>query len=322
MSHSIPNFVTIGEAMTMFVADTPGDLSQVMSFSRSLAGAEVNVAIGMARLGFDSTYITKVGKDSFGDFIKQSVLKENIQTNQILESTTNATGFMLKSNVTDGSDPKVEYYRGNSAASTLNADDIDGRLFQQQPHLHLTGVSVAVSESLRNAAKQALKLAKEQACRVSFDTNLRPALWPDQATMIREINDFAFASDIVLPGIEEGKILTGSDQPEAIADFYLQSGSQAVVVKLGSKGAYFKTGSGESGTVAGFPVNKVVDTVGAGDSFAVGVISALLDGLDMTQAARRGNLLGSLTVQVRGDSEGLPTRNQLNRLEKVDCYEA
>ncbi len=313
-----PSFVTIGEAMTMFVANTPGELSQVTSFSRSLAGAEVNVAIGMARLGFHSTYVTKVGNDSFGDFIKQSVQHEKIQTNYILESTTNATGFMLKSNVTDGSDPKVEYYRRNSAASTLNVDDIDSKLFLQQPHLHLTGVSVAVSASLRHAAKQALKLAKEQGCRVSFDTNLRPALWPDQATMIKEINDFAFASDIVLPGIEEGKILAGSDQPEEIADFYLRHGSQAVVVKLGSKGAYFKTQSGESGTVEGFPVAKVIDTVGAGDSFAVGVISALLEGKDVAHAARRGNLLGSLTVQVRGDSEGLPTRDVLTSLEKAE----
>lgn len=315
---NIPSFVTIGEAMAMFVADTPGELSQVISFSRSLAGAEVNVAIGMARMGFHSTYITKVGNDSFGEFIKESIQHEKIQTNHILESTTNATGFMLKSNVTDGSDPKVEYYRRNSAASTLSTEDIDSSLFHQQPHLHLTGVSVAVSESLRDAAKQALNLAKEQGCRVSFDTNLRPALWPDQATMIKEINNFAFASDIVLPGIEEGKILAGSDQPEEIADFYLHHGSQAVVVKLGSKGAYYKTRTGESGTVAGFPVDKVVDTVGAGDSFAVGVISALLDGQTMAQAARRGNLLGSLTVQVRGDSEGLPTRDVLSELEKAD----
>ncbi|MBU2317994.1 MAG: sugar kinase, partial [Gammaproteobacteria bacterium] len=147
--------------------------------------------------------------------------------------------------------------------------------------------------------------------------NLRPSLWPNQATMVATINEFAFASDIVLPGIEEGKILANSDQPEVIADFYLQRGVKTVIVKLGSKGAYFKTRNGESGTVAGFPVAKVVDTVGAGDSFAVGVISALLDGKTIEQAARRGNLLGSLTVQVRGDSEGLPTRAHLNDLEKA-----
>lgn len=311
------SFVTLGEAMAMFVANTPGQLTDIEEFHRSLAGAEVNVAIGMARLGFESSYISKVGKDSFGEFIRQAINKENICNDWISESAQHATGFMLKSNVTDGSDPKVEYFRRNSAASTLRAEDIDASLFKTNTHLHLTGVGAAVSDPMRNAMKRSLELAKQQGCRISFDTNLRPSMWPDQATMVEKINEFAFASDLVLPGIEEGYILAGSDQPEAIADFYLQHGVKAVIVKLGSDGAYFKTSSGESGTVAGFPVTKVVDTVGAGDSFAVGVISALLDGKTMKQAARRGNLLGSLTVQVRGDSEALPTRTQLNGLEEA-----
>ncbi len=310
-------FVTLGEAMAMFVANTPGQLADIEEFYRSLAGAEVNVAIGMARLGFEASYISKVGKDSFGGFIRKAISKENICNDWISESASHPTGFMLKSNVTDGSDPKVEYFRRNSAASTLSAADIDASLFKTGAHLHLTGIAAAVSVPMRDAAKHALELAKKQGCSVSFDTNLRPSLWSNQATMVATINEFAFASDIVLPGIEEGKILTGSDQPEKIADFYLQQGvksghrqSSAVTARI------FKTSSGESGTIAGFPVTKVVDTVGAGDSFAVGVISALLDGKTMKQAARRGNLLGSLTVQVRGDSEALPTRAHLNSLEK------
>jgi sugar/nucleoside kinase (ribokinase family) len=319
MQNNYPlSFITLGEAMAMFVAKTPGQLADIEEFNRSLAGAEVNVAIGMARLGFDASYISKVGKDSFGQFIRQAISKENIRTDWISASTSHPTGFMLKSNVTDGSDPKVEYFRKNSAASTLSATDIDEKLFKTGAHLHLTGVAAAVSVPMRDAAKHALQIAKEQGCSVSFDTNLRPTLWPDQATMVATINEFAFASDIVLPGIEEGKILAGSDQPEIIADFYLQHGVNTVIVKLGSKGAYFKTSKGKSGTVAGFPVEKVVDTVGAGDSFAVGVISALLDGKTLEQAARRGNLLGSLTVQVRGDSEGLPTRAHLQALESND----
>lgn len=311
------SFVTLGEAMAMFIANTPGQLADIEGFHRSLAGAEVNVAIGMSRLGFESSYISKIGKDSFGAFIRHAIQKENIRTDWISESVHHATGFMLKSNVTDGSDPKVEYFRRNSAASTLNAEDIDASLLKANTHLHLTGVGAAVSDEMRSAMKRSLELAKQQGCRISFDTNLRPSMWPDQATMVAKINEFAFASDLVLPGIEEGKILAGSDQPEAIADFYLQHGVKAVIVKLGSDGAYFKTINGEFGTVTGFPVEKVVDTVGAGDSFAVGVISALLDGKTMEQAARRGNLLGSLTVQVRGDSEALPTRTQLNDLEEV-----
>ncbi|GAB3479897.1 sugar kinase [Marinomonas epiphytica] len=308
-------FVTLGEAMAMFVAEHPGKLSEVDKFGRSLAGAEVNVAIGMSRLGFEANYISKVGQDSLGEFVRQAIGQENIGTERISETDQHATGFMLKSNVTDGSDPLVDYFRRNSAASTLDVKDIDPSLFTPNTHVHLTGVAAAISDSVRSAIKQAIKLAKENGCSLSFDTNLRPSLWPNKGTMISTINEFAFASDIVLPGIEEGLILMGSEEPEAIADFYLSNGAKAVIVKLGSEGAYYKTAQGESGVVAGFPVEQVVDTVGAGDSFAVGVISALLDGKTMEQAAKRGNLLGSMTVQVRGDSEALPSREALTALE-------
>ena len=98
---------------------------------------------------------------------------------------------------------------------------------------------------------------------------------------------------------------------EAIADFYLSHGVRAVIIKTGSDGAWYKTADGEQGAVAAIKVDNVVDTVGAGDGFAVGVISALLEGKPLPQAVKRGNKIGSLAIQVQGDSEGLPTREAL-----------
>ncbi|SVM42901.1 2-ketogluconate kinase [Klebsiella pneumoniae] len=106
-------------------------------------------------------------------------------------------------------------------------------------------------------------------------------------------------------------ILTGLQTPEAIADFYLGQGVRAVIIKTGSDGAWYKTADGEQGAVAAIKVDNVVDTVGAGDGFAVGVISALLEGKPLRQAVKRGNKIGSLAIQVQGDSEGLPTREAL-----------
>lgn len=111
--------------------------------------------------------------------------------------------------------------------------------------------------------------------------------------------------------MKEGVILTGQQTPEGIADFYLSRGVKAVVIKTGCDGARFKSASGEQGTVDAIKVDNVVDTVGAGDGFAVGVISALLEGKTLLQAVNRGNKIGSLAIQVGGDSEGLPTRDAL-----------
>jgi len=129
--------------------------------------------------------------------------------------------------------------------------------------------------------------------------------------MINQLNHLAFQADWVLPGIKEGMILTREPSPEGIADFYLNQGVKAVVLKTGAEGAWFKTAEGEKGTVAAMKVENVVDTVGAGDGFAVGVISALLEGKTLPQAVARGNKIGSLAIQVQGDSEGLPTREAL-----------
>ncbi|CAH2918849.1 MAG: 2-ketogluconate kinase (EC [uncultured Paraburkholderia sp.] len=125
---------------------------------------------------------------------------------------------------------------------------------------------------------------------ISFDPNLRPALWPSRAAMVEGLNALA---DWVLPGIGEGEILTGYTQPEDIASFYLERGARGVIVKLGAAGAYFRTADGAAAMIAGQPVAKVVDTVGAGDGFAVGVISALLEGKPLREAVARGNRIGA-----------------------------
>ena len=152
---------------------------------------------------------------------------------------------------------------------------------------------------------------KAQGKTISFDPNLRPVLWKSEAEMVEKLNRLAFQADWVLPGLKEGVILTGQQSPEGIADFYLQRGVKAVVIKTGPDGAWYKTASGEQGAVAPVKVDNVVDTVGAGDGFAVGVISALLEGKTLQQAVQRGNKIGSLAIQVPGDSEGLPTREGL-----------
>jgi 2-dehydro-3-deoxygluconokinase len=117
-------------------------------------------------------------------------------------------------------------------------------------------------------------------------------------------------ADWLLPGVDEGRFLTGEATPEGIAAFYRAAGVPLVVVKLGPAGAYFDGEAGR-GYVEGFPVAAVLDTVGAGDGFAVGVISGLLEGLPLAQAVRRGAWIGARAVQVIGDTEGLPTRAEL-----------
>ena len=304
--------ITIGEAMAMFVATHTGDLSEVDHFMKRVAGAELNVATGLARLGLKVSWVSRVGNDSFGQFVLDTLKKEGIETAGVTIDDRYPTGFQLKSKVTDGTDPIVEYFRKGSAASHLSIEDFNPIGFTAARHLHLSGVAAALSASSYALLDHAAGAMKAAGKTISFDPNLRPVLWKSEAEMVEKLNHLAFQADWVLPGLKEGLILTGENTPEGIADFYLNRGVKAVILKTGADGAWYKTADGEQGAVAAVKVENVVDTVGAGDGFAVGVVSALLEGKTLHQAVTRGNVIGSLAIQVQGDSEGLPTRAQLD----------
>jgi 2-dehydro-3-deoxygluconokinase len=301
--------ITFGEAMAMFIADRPGALHEVDQFTRELAGAETNVAIGLARLGLRAGWVSKVGHDAFGKFIIERLKNENVDIRHVLIDPHHPTGFQLKSKVTEG-DPEVQYFRKGSAASHLSIEDFNEEYFLSAKHLHMTGIPLALSEQARAFATHALFFMKHNGIRVSFDPNLRPSLWASQQEMIDEINKAAIQADCVLPGIGEGEILTGYKDPRDIASFYLDKGVGLVIIKLGEAGAFYKTPF-EEGTVPGFKVQKVIDTVGAGDGFAVGVISGLVQGESIRDAVLRGNAIGALAVQAPGDNDGYPTNVQL-----------
>ncbi|NML15606.1 sugar kinase [Azohydromonas caseinilytica] len=303
--------VTLGEAMLMLVADEPGPLEQVQHFHKRTAGAETNVAIGLARLGLRVGWQSRLGADSMGRYLLDQMRREGIDCSHVEVAAGERSGFQFKGRVDDGSDPPVEYHRAGSAASRLGLRHLDEAWLRGARQLHVTGVFPALSPSTLEATRRAIQVMREAGRRLSFDPNLRPTLWASQALMRDTLNALAVQCELVLPGIEEGFTLTGTRDPQGIARFYRSQGVRTVVVKLGPEGAYYDDEREGCGQAPAFPVSKVVDTVGAGDGFAVGVISALLEGRSVAEAARRGAWIGARAVQVTGDTEGLPTRAQL-----------
>ncbi|OCW23884.1 sugar kinase [Pseudomonas aylmerensis] len=303
------DILSFGETMAMFVAEQTGELAQVAQFHKRIAGADSNVAIGLSRLGFNVAWLSRVGNDSLGRFVVDTLKNEGLDCRHVAVDPLHPTGFQLKSREEAGADPQVEYFRKGSAASRLSIAAISPALLQAR-HLHATGIPPALSDATHELSVELMTQMRKAGRSVSFDPNLRPSLWASQAQMISAINALAALADWVLPGLGEGRLLTGYDDPADIAAFYLDQGAEAVAIKLGPDGAYFRTQM-DKGFVAAVPVEKVVDTVGAGDGFAVGMISALLENLSFPEAVQRGNWIGSRAVQSRGDMEGLPKREEL-----------
>ena len=199
-------------------------------------------------------------------------------------------------------------------ASQITTHDIDALDLYGCERLHVTGIFPAVSASALAATKRLISRAKALELPVSFDPNLRPQLWESEKKMVATLNSLAEGVETVLPGLGEGEILTGRNTPEGVAEFYHDLGVKNVVVKLGKEGAYFSEKGGQSGFSPAFPVRKKVDTVGAGDGFAAGVISALAEGETLEEATFRGNVIGAVQITHRSDNEGLPTREELSKI--------
>ena len=177
----------------------------------------------------------------------------------------------------------------------------------------MSGIFPSISDTAEETFRALFKRLNENNILTTYDPNLRDT-WKSHEYMVKTENELAGYADIVMPGVEEGKILMGSDDPEEIADFYLKgSRTNTVIVKIGSKGAFVKTSKGEKYVVKGFRVDQdnIIDTVGAGDGFALGVITALLEGKNMKKAVMRGNAVGALQIQTPGDNDGYPTPEEL-----------
>ncbi|MCR5537345.1 MAG: sugar kinase [Succinivibrio sp.] len=301
--------VLAGEPMGLLIAQSEGSLDSVTGYSLAVAGAEFNVATGSARLGHKTAYLTKLGDDPFGKLITRTLRNNKIEDNLVIFTKERRTGFMMKNKVSKG-DPEIFYFRAGSAASTLSEEDVDKVDFSQFSHIHLTGILPALTDSTRAAVKLMLKKAREANLYVSFDPNLRPQLWPSQDVMVSYLNDLASKADMVLPGDGEGKILCGTTDPHEINKFYRNLGAKTVITKCGPKGALVSDGA-EEFMVPGFVIDKVVDTVGAGDGFACGVLTGLMEQLPLEKCVERACAIGAIQCTFAGDNEGLPTPEQL-----------
>ncbi|MCY0869764.1 MAG: sugar kinase, partial [Firmicutes bacterium] len=247
---------------------------------------------------------SRLGEDAFGRYIFKTLRGEGV-TARVTYDPEHATGLYVKEFVPSRG-TSVYYYRRDSAASHLAPGHLQLQDCEGARFVFVTGITAALAESCRAAVFELIAWAREHGVAVVFDPNMRYKLWTE--SVARPIlQAIASQADIVLPGIDEARLLTGCADEVQAADALMSKGPSTVVIKLGERGAYFAS-AGERG-YASVPTVPVVDEVGAGDAFAAGVVSGLLDGLTLPAAARRGCEFGAAVVGVPGDYEGLPHRD-------------
>ena len=189
--------------------------------------------------------------------------------------------------------------------------DLPEGYIEETEYLHLTGITPALSDACRETTLAAVERAREAGVTISFDPNIRRKLWDSTDEMRTTLLELVGKSDIVLPGIEEGRALFDADSPEEIAEECRARGAGLVAVKLGAEGALVADGS-TTERVAGYEVERVVDPVGAGDGFAAGFLAGQLRELGPVESTEMANAVGAFATTVSGDVEGLPTERELD----------
>lgn len=301
--------ITFGETMVLFNPETTGPLRYVHQFNKSIAGAESNVAIALARLGHQVGWFSKLGDDEFGRYIQSVIRGEGVDVSKVVNDTNcGSTGLLFKERFAHAN-PNIYYYRKHSAASTLCIEDLDNDYITSAKILHITGITPALSSTTREAVYKAIAMAKENGIMISFDPNIRLKLWSLEEAK-RVLLDIAGQADIIFPGIDEGRLLLGKEDPVEISRTFLDMGCKIVATKLGKKGCYIATEE-KQGFVEGYVIEKPEDTVGAGDGFAAGFLSGLLKKQDIFECGKQANAVGAMATLVRGDMEGFPTLKQV-----------
>lgn len=307
-----PDLLTLGESMVSL--RSAGPLTAGGPLGMHVAGAESNVAVGVARLGHRVAWTGVVGADPHGEFILRQLRGEGIAVQHRVDSSRSTGVMFLEQRTADVT--RAFYYRAGSAGSTLQRDDADRALQRGARVLHLTGITAALSPEARRAVEYAAARAAAEGLEVSLDVNYRSKLWSrDEAravlTPLARYATILIASDDELGLVAAGQGHTGSadDAETALAAELLDGGVREVVVKRGAAGAGVHTAARRWETPA-VPVTSI-DTVGAGDAFTAGYLSALLDGEDVGGRLQRGALAGAFAVSTAGDWEGLPRRDEL-----------
>jgi 2-dehydro-3-deoxygluconokinase len=306
--------VTLGEMMVMLVATEPGPLRAIETFRKHVAGSEANVAIGLARLGHQPGWISRLGSDDFGLYIRNFLRGEGVDVSRVIFDPDHPTGIAFKERRELGA-RKVIYYRRGSAASHLRPSDLDAVYFTGARYFHFSGINSALSESTHETVLAAIDIARAAGAQVSFDPNVRLRLW-DAETCRRTLRSLLPRCDLVMPGADEAELLTGESDPLRAASAIQALGPRLVLVKLGAEGSLALSENGVE-RVPTIRLERIIDPVGAGDGFAAGFLSGQLRGMSVADSLRLGNLVGASATTVSGDVEGLPLRDEVQALEST-----
>ena len=295
--------VALGECMVEFNQIPQGDGRMYL---QGFGGDTSNTIIAAARQGARCAYISQVGDDALGQMCLNLWKHEGVDVSAVGVRHDTPTGVYFVKHDQDGH--HFSYLRRGSAASCIQPADLPAALLGNTQYLHVSGISQAISASARDTVSAALVQARAAGVRVSYDPNLRAALWSlDDARPV--ITASIAQTDEFLPGLEELSKVSGLDDPEAALAWAHQQGAKVVVMKMGVNGVLVSDGQSIQ-KIDAFAV-QAKDATGAGDCFNGAYLARRARGEDVFTSARWAVASAALSTQDYGAVAPLPTEAQV-----------
>jgi len=302
--------VTFGEAMIRLSPPNFQRLEQARSFDLYVGGAELNVAVGVSRLGMKSIWVSKLPKNGLGYLIRNRVQEAGVDCSHVVWSDKGRAGIYF---VEFGASPRasaVLYDRANSAISMIQPGEVDWpKVFNGSKHFHMSGITPALSASATQVTAEALKAAKKAGCTVSYDLNYRKKLWtPADAKKVQE--PMMADVDVLITTEEDTNVVFGIKEKnyEAAAERLAQTFKfKIVAITLREDLSVLRN----NWTAIAYQDGKIykdrkyeveiVDRVGAGDSFTAGFLYIWIKEKDVQKGVRYGNAFAALKHTLPGD---------------------
>jgi len=293
---------TFGESLSVFISSDADSVMSAAKFERVTAGAEVNVAVAISRLGLKAQYFSRFGNDQLGSVMLADIESEGVDVS-LAKRVDSFTGAMVR-NPGKSAPVEISYLRKGSAASTIEPSDILDSYISSTRWLHATGITCAISESGAKTVKHALEKAAQLKIKSSFDLNIRRKLWSEDVAR-KVLEPLARDVELLIGGEDEYQVVFGAADPkEILAEVNKRGCKIAVMTKGDQKMRFSIDGNYEEITP---PKVVAVDPVGSGDAFTGGVIAGLLSGMSTTQALEQGSICGALVASMFGDWTGIPS---------------
>ncbi|KAG0569366.1 hypothetical protein M758_6G080700 [Ceratodon purpureus] len=311
--------VCFGELLIDFVPTVGGlSLADAPAFKKAPGGAPANVAVGIAKLGGNSAFVGKVGDDEFG-YMLVEVLKENRVETKGCRFDANARTALAFVTLRDDGEREFMFYRNPSADMLFEIAELDTDILKSASIMHYGSISL-ITEPSRSTHIEAMRIAKESGCLMSYDPNLRLPLWPTPEAAKTGIKSIWDLADIIKVSDEEVIFLTGGDPTKDENNMRMfHPRCKLMLVTEGGEGCRYYTPKFK-GKVGGIKV-QVVDTTGAGDAFCAGLLSNLVKDVSimedeprLREALKFANACGAITTTERGAIPSMPDRDTVNRM--------